>query len=159
TNQFALSEVRRLNFDVSTGTNGATQGRGNGLLGYYFGRTNFQGGVVVRLDERIDFDWATAEPAQGVPADGFSVIWTGDIEAPADGSYTFSLAADDAAQLIVASNVVVQAGAERRGQEVAGSPVVLQAGTRYPVLLKYHEFGGAASIRLFWSGPGLSHRV
>ena len=159
TNAIPLTELRRLNFEVPTGTNDLAKGKGNGLLGFYFGRTNFEGGVVVRLDERVDFDWANGEPIQGVPAEQFSVIWSGDVEAPADGDYLFSLVADDVAQLTIGSNVVVQAGAGQRGREAIGAPIALQAGMRYPLLLKFQDLSGNASVKLFWRGPGLTRRL
>jgi hypothetical protein len=159
TNAVPLSELRRLNFEVPAFTNDLAKGKGNGLLGFYFGRTNFEGGVVVRLDERVDFDWASGEPVQGVPAEQFSVIWSGDVEAPADGDYMFSLVADDIAQLTIGSNIVVEAGLGQRGREVASSLVTLQAGTRYPLLLKFQELSGNASVKLFWRGPGLTRRL
>ena len=95
TNTVPFSQLRRLSFDLPPPTNAPARGKGNGLLGYYFARTNFQGSVLVRLDERVDFDWTAGEPAQGVPRDGFSVIWTGDVEPPVSGDYRFSVAADD----------------------------------------------------------------
>lgn len=159
TNVTALAGLRRLSFDVAPAAGGPGRGKGNGLLGFYFGRTNFQGGAVVRLDERVDFDWATGEPLQGVPPDRFSVIWSGDVEAPADGDYTFWLVADDTAQLLISSNLVAEAGFEKSGQERAGRSVSMKAGTRYPLLLKYQELGGSASVKLFWAGPGLTRRV
>jgi hypothetical protein len=159
TNAVPLSELRRLNFEVPAFTNELAKGKGNGLLGFYFGRTNFEGGVVVRLDERVDFDWASGEPIQGVPAEQFSVIWSGDIEAPADGNYVFSLMADDFAQLTLDSNIVVEAGPAQRGREAISTPITLQAGTRYPLLLKFQELSGNASVKLFWRGPGLTRRL
>ncbi|HKX62070.1 MAG TPA: PA14 domain-containing protein [Verrucomicrobiae bacterium] len=159
TNAVPLNELRRLNFEVPAFTNDLAKGKGNGLLGFYFGRTNFEGGVVVRLDERVEFDWASGEPVQGVPAEQFSVIWSGDVEAPADGDYVFSLVADDIAQLTIGSNIVVEAGPGQRGREVTSSLVPLQGGTRYPLLLKYQELSGNASVKLFWRGPGLTRRL
>lgn len=158
TNVVPLTDLRRLSFDVPPPTNAPGRGKGNGLLGYYFARTNFQGSVIVRLDERVDFDWATGEPVQGAPRDGFSVIWTGDIDVPVDGEYQFSVMADDMAELTISNQTIVAAGPARRGQEVTSPPLAMVSGTRYPVLLKFQDWAGAAAVRLSWQGPGLSRR-
>src|SRR5262249_25435680 len=82
--QVPLTNLSLLRFEArAPSTNTAPQGKGNGLLGYYFGNTNATGAVVVRLDQTVDFDWGTAEPVRGIARDGFRVIWTGDVEAPA----------------------------------------------------------------------------
>jgi hypothetical protein len=159
TNVTVLEQLRRLNFDVPPAPGGPGRGKGNGLLGYYFGRTNFQGSVIVRLDEQVDFDWATGEPSPGVPADRFSVIWSGDVEPPVDGDYTFSIEADDVAELLVASNVVARLAPLQRGVAAFAKAVPLQATNRYPLLLRYQEFTGHAGIKLYWTGPGLTRRL
>ena len=72
-------------------------GAGNGLLGFYFSNTNLAGAPFVRLDESIQFNWTSGEAAPGIPADRFSVVWCGEVEAPVSGEFRFSLAADDSA--------------------------------------------------------------
>ena len=76
-------------------------GSGNGLLGFYFSNTNLAGAPFVRLDESIQFNWATGEAAPGIPLERFSVAWCGEVEAPASGEFRFSLAADDSATLFL----------------------------------------------------------
>lgn len=159
TNVVPLAELRRLSFDLPPPTNALPRGKGNGLLGYYFGRTNYQGSVTVRLDERVDFDWATGEPAQGLPRDGFSVIWSGDVEAPVDGEFRFSLVADDVAELTWTNQVLIPMAPSRRGQELLGPGVMLRAGERYPLQLKFQDHAGAASVKLYWQGPGMPRRI
>jgi hypothetical protein len=159
TNAVALTAVRRLTFDLPPPPGVGGLGKGNGLMGYYFGRTNFEGSVVVRLDERVDFDWSSAAPALGMPQDHFSVIWSGDVEAPVDGDYVFSVFADDAARLTVSSNVAVEVAWPGRSREASSGVVTLAAGARYPLMLKYQERSGTASVRLYWQGPGMSRRI
>ncbi|QMV19406.1 glycoside hydrolase family 3 protein [Granulicella sp. 5B5] len=47
--------------------------------------------VLTRVDKEIDFDWNSASPVAGVPADHFAVRWTGTISAPQRGTYDFSM--------------------------------------------------------------------
>ncbi len=158
-NVVAMAQLRRLSFELPPPTNAPPPGKGNGLLGYYFARSNFQGSVTARLDERVDFDWGTGEPAPGVPADGFSAMWSGDIQAPVDGVYRFSIVADDAAELLVSNQVLVPFGLSGKGQEIVGPGLELPAGTRIPLLLKFRDLAGPAAMKLFWEGPGIPHQV
>ncbi len=159
TNVVPLAELRRLNFDLPPPTNALPRGKGNGLLGFYFGRTNYQGSVTVRLDERVDFDWATGEPAQGLPRDGFSVFWSGDVEAPVDGEFHFSLVADEFADLTWTNQLQFPMASSRRGQEGVGPGVLLRAGERYPLRLTFQDYAGPASVKLYWQGPGMPRQI
>ncbi len=59
-----------------------------GLKGEYFANATFSGNpALIRIDKQIDFDWAAANPAPGVPADDFGVRWTGAISVPRAGDY------------------------------------------------------------------------
>lgn len=62
------------------------------VKGEYFGNPTFSGPpVITREEEGVDFDWNAASPANGVPADAFSVRWTGTLAVPAPGDYTFDV--------------------------------------------------------------------
>ena len=64
-----------------------------GLKGEYFNNADLRGQpVLTRLDKQIDFDWAAASPAEGVPASAFSVRWSGSMAVPGVGRYTFQIA-------------------------------------------------------------------
>ena len=41
----------------------------------------------MRLDESVQFNWTSGEAAPGIPADHFSVVWCGEVEAPATGEF------------------------------------------------------------------------
>jgi beta-glucosidase len=63
-----------------------------GLHAEYFSDASFGGKPVLeRTDTQIDFDWNAASPAPAVPAEHFSVRWTGTIAAPAPGDYRFTI--------------------------------------------------------------------
>lgn len=62
-----------------------------GLTGEYFDHADFNGKpTVTRIDPTIDFDWNRVSPANGIPASGFAVRWTGEFVPPVPGSYVIS---------------------------------------------------------------------
>jgi beta-glucosidase len=62
------------------------------VKGEYFANATFAGQPVMTREEHgIDFDWNAASPVQGVPADAFSVRWTGTLAVPAPGDYAFNV--------------------------------------------------------------------
>ena len=65
---------------------------GAGLQAQYFSGSNFQRLTYTRTDRQIDFDWNAAAPAPGVSPNAFSVRWTGSIQVPAAGDYSFEVA-------------------------------------------------------------------
>jgi beta-glucosidase len=63
-----------------------------GLRAEYFAADNFNGQpVATRVDKQIDFDWNSASPVPGAPANAFAVRWSGTISAPAPGTYDFAM--------------------------------------------------------------------
>lgn len=69
-------------------------GRSNveGLKGEYFGSGGLQGKpLLTRIDPQIDFDWNSARPVPAADASAFAVRWSGTIQLPAAGSYSFSV--------------------------------------------------------------------
>ena len=86
-------------------------GTGNGLLGEYFNDPNNGSHFVTlvrgRLDTTVNFDWASAAPVAGVTVDNFSVRWTGQVQAPVSGSYTFTTSADDGVRLWINGQLLI----------------------------------------------------
>ncbi len=63
-----------------------------GLTAEYFDNSDFRGKPALkRIDPEIDFDWNSASPAPGIPANDFGVRWTGTITAPKVGDYSFGV--------------------------------------------------------------------
>ena len=69
----------------------SAQGDGKtGLLGQYFKNMTLAGPPALkRVDAQVNFDWPEA-PAEGFPADMFSVRWSGTVQSPATGKFTFT---------------------------------------------------------------------
>lgn len=137
----------------------AGEGTGNGLRGEYFNGTNFNSLVLSRLDARIDFPWQNGSPATGVGSDNFSVRWSGLIEAPVSGYYTFTTRADDGVRLKLNHVTIIDDWTQHPPTDRSSAPVYLTAGTRTPIALDYFEAGGGAEVALHWQPPGQSRTI
>ncbi|HEY5214538.1 MAG TPA: glycoside hydrolase family 3 C-terminal domain-containing protein [Acidobacteriaceae bacterium] len=62
-----------------------------GLKGEYFDNVDFHGTpAMTRVDQQVEFDWNAATPYKTIDAEHFGVRWTGTIQVPVAGDYTFS---------------------------------------------------------------------
>ena len=132
-------------------------GAGTGLSGSYFNNSNFSGAAVTRLDPAIDFSWGSGAPAPGVGADTFSVRWTGQIEAPYSGTYTFYTQSDEGIRLWI-NNVQLVNHWNSRGSEDSAT-ITLSAGQRYAIRIDYYDKRGSATARLLWSHASIAKSV
>jgi hypothetical protein len=132
------------------GTCTATTGTGTGLRGDYYSGKAFNTLVASRTDATVNFDWGTGSPLTGVPADGFSVRWTGQVSPRFSGTTTFYTQSDDGIRLWVNGQLLVDNWTDHGPTENSGS-ITLTAGQRYDVKLEYYENGGGAVARLSWS--------
>ncbi len=139
-------------FILRPGARGNSTG-GSGLFGEYFEGTGFQQSRFMRVDPNVDFDWGAGSPAPGVPADRFSVRWTGWIEAAFRGPTTFHAIVDDGVRLWVGGRRIINEWADHYPTEFKAS-VTLEPGRRYPIQLEYYENAGEAVARLHWSTGG-----
>ena len=120
----------------------------HGLRGTYYRRKGFQGMSIQRVDPVIDFDWGDAAPLRRIPADNFSVRWTGSLTPPETGTYEFSLRVDDRATLTI-GDTVVGSSEYAPNSKVLGS-VRLAGGRPVAIRIDYEEDGKDAAIRLDW---------
>ncbi len=134
------------------------QGLSRGLTATYYAREDLIGRSVTQVDPRIDFDWRKSSPAPvvsgdkfSIPADKFSVRWTGRVEAVHTESYTFYVIADEGARLWVDGKLVIDGWTDARGDKVPSKPMKLIAGQKYDLKLEYHEAKDKAFIQLLWS--------
>ena len=82
---------------------------GSWWKGEYFANDGFGGKpTMVRCDRQIDFNWEDGSgPWLPMPADGFSVRWTGRVYVSESGAYTFRTFTDDGVRLWVDDKKVI----------------------------------------------------
>ena len=125
-----------------------------GLIGQYFNGTSFGTLLTTRQDAAINFDWTTGSPGAGIPADRFSVRWTGMVTPAITGTYTFRTTTDDGVRLWVNNVRIINRWVDQSATSNNAS-VSLTAGVPVPIRFEYYENAGFASAVLQWSGPSL----
>lgn len=86
-------------------------------------------------------------------SEGFGFVFTGDIECPKDGTYTFEIASDDGSRLYLDGKMVVNNDGIHAHKGASGK-VKLTAG-RHKIEVRYFEKGGQESLYVSWAGPGV----
>lgn len=142
-----------------------------GLKGEYFANPDLRGEpALVRQDRVVGFNWDRVAPADGLPKDGYSVRWTGELQPPAPGEYTLALRVarcfdcrgHDPVRLYVDDDLVLAAdGHAERTTQVApgGGTRGLETVLRFPdarprrIRLELEHRGQDQGIRLEWIAP------
>ena len=125
---------------------------GHGLLGEYYEGIDFERLVARRYDATLAFDWGHAPPVPGVPAEYFSVRWTGWLVPPASGHYVFHVAIDDGMRIWLNDQLMLN---EWRPQPVRQFTVSaeLTAGEPYKLRVDYFQDILDTSARVTWERP------
>jgi outer membrane protein OmpA-like peptidoglycan-associated protein len=125
---------------------------GDGLRGDYYAGRNFEQFRLRRIDASLGFDLSREAPAEGMPAENFSVRWTGWLRPPASGRYILHITVDDGARLWLDGRQVLD---EWRGQGATTYRVELnlRAGHAYAVRLDYSQYGAISYLWLGWVQP------
>jgi hypothetical protein len=135
-------------------------GTGTGLTARYYndpstGATKFTTLVRTRTDATVNFDWASGSPIPGVvKTDNFSARWTGQVQAPVTGNYTFSTVSDDGVRVWVNGVLRINNWTNHAPTTNTSAAIPLVAGTRYSIVMEYYERTGGAVARLRWAYPG-----
>ncbi|BDI30435.1 beta-glucosidase [Capsulimonas corticalis] len=131
-----------------------TDSKQHGLRGQYFDNTELKGKpVATRTDPQLQFQWDSSQRPKGIGETKFSVRWTGKLTAPATGSYTFALAADDGCRLVIDGKTIIDHWIDSGGAPVIGK-IDLVAGRQYDIRVDYYQGAGGSLLRLNWILPG-----
>lgn len=90
-------------------------------------------------------------------ADNLGAVYTGWVNVPSTGLYTFYVESDDGSRLWVDGEVVV-ANDGLHGMVERNGIIALQAG-KHTVMVEFFEAGGGAGLVARYSGPGVSKQV
>ncbi len=125
-----------------------------GLHGEYFNNAEFAGAPrFVRTDERVNFNWGSLAPGDGINPDNFSVRWTGKLKAPSTGKYTFGARGNGPVRIWIDGKLIIEETANRRTRN-ALTDISFEAGRAYEIKIEYQENANANSqMRLVWSAP------
>ena len=148
-------------------TNVSNQSQSYGLTGRYY--TDNAGAhdldaasadssrlMLSRRDTKMNLDFGTGAPAQGLQTDNFMARWTGYITVPAAGTYTLGASADDGIRIKVntGSWQTVLDRWQYQGGTSWGSGISLPKDTPVPIQIDWFEAGGPANIDLMVQGNG-----
>jgi len=86
-------------------------------------------------------------------ADKFALRFTGAIQIPRAGKYTFYSNSDDGSRIYIGDRQVVNNDGLHGMVEKSGT-IALPAGS-HPLVVTYFDNGGSDGLRVAWSGPGL----
>lgn len=87
------------------------------------------------------------------PDDHFALRYTGELDVPAAGAWTFHLSSDDGSHLWVDGEHVIDHGGVH-GTTTRSATVDLEAGV-HAVEVTMFEYEGGEALRLEWEGPGV----
>ncbi len=124
-----------------------------GLRAEYFTNKAFEGTPALsRIDREVDFDWGMSNPAPGIPADDFSVRWTGKLVPAVSGKYRFGAIADDGVRVYLDRKLIAEDWSDHAPATVTGE-VTIEAGKSYDIKMEYYESKIGAVARLVWQPP------
>lgn len=137
------------------GGGGGTPNTGTGLPGQYFNNLTLSGAPALSRVEAVNFAWLNGSPGPGVNADGFSVRWSGRVEATATGNFQFQTRANDGVRLWINGNLVIDDWNNHSStvDRVTGN-IALVKNQRYSVVVEYYDNTGQATAKLRWLRPG-----
>jgi len=123
------------------------------LTGAYYAGHDFPGTpVTTRADATIDFTWWDDVPAPRVPADSFSVRWSGTLVPPVSGRYALGLRALGGARLLLDDSVLVEFS-DRHVVLTQSATVDLVAGVPRRLRVEYFDRRHDALVQLVWAPP------
>lgn len=127
-----------------------SQTKRHGLHARYFATIQPRGKPAVeRRDPAVDFDWGDRAPATGLPADRFSVCWSGVLVPEETGEYEFGMISDDGCRIWLDGRLIIDHWSDQWAVPRTAR-CHFQAGRPYRLRIEYYENSGAAVARLVW---------
>jgi peptidoglycan/xylan/chitin deacetylase (PgdA/CDA1 family) len=136
------------------------QAVGDGLSVTFWDNQDFTGATATRIDTTVDLTTTgsgsvATSPITGIAGTSWSARWTGFVQAPATGTYTFYVTSDDGGRLWVDNTQITNNWTSHFPVETSGT-ISLMAGQFYPIKLEQYNGNGGARMLLSWAGPGIT---
>ena len=145
------SLIPRSQFHAAIGTKPGVAAPTQGLLAAYYRRTELDSSsALTRVDPQLDFNWGENAPVAELPAQSFSVRWSGQVAAQFTESYTFHVEAGGGARLWLDGQLILDQWRDQPG-EFYSTVVPLTAGQKYDLRLEHFSTSKEAKLRLLWS--------
>lgn len=117
-----------------------------GLFAEYFTNDSLSGTpAYTQIDSNVYFDWGSLSPAK-LPADNFSVRWTGNITI-GDKDASLAFFADDSVVVYIDGTKAIDGSAV---YDTYLSTSVLKAGSTHSIVIEYKEFAVGAHIYMYY---------
>ncbi len=130
-----------------------------GLAAEYFPNTGLsQTPVLKRVDAAVNFEWNNVSPGPGLPAQNYSVRWSGELVAPADGDYRLGGCTDGGYRIYLDGKKILDDWGPH-GTRTMTTLVHLQAGRAYPLRMEYFHRSWESTARLLWVPPNLAQEA
>ncbi|MBI1225714.1 MAG: OmpA family protein [Bacteroidetes bacterium] len=123
-----------------------------GLTAEYFNGTNFNKKVATQIEPMIDLSWNDDPPVPGLNPHSCSIRWTGILNAPQTGTYTFSAKVDDGIRVWVGGILVIDNWKLNDDGRFSGK-VIMREGTPYNLKVEYFNALIEGEVRLLWQLP------
>ncbi len=133
---------------------GRTVDRVPGWRGRYYAGSRFEKLLADQRDRRILR--LGRFPLPDGRTEDLSARWTGVLDVPRDGEYTFYTASDNGLRMWIDYRLVVDQW-DDHSLDQRETRIRLQRG-KHPILVEYHQGRGRSGISVAWSGPRLSKR-
>lgn len=130
---------------------------GNGLAAIYYDNIDFTGATISRIDTSINFNWGYGSPSSRIGTNTFSARWSGEIQAPSTGTYTFYASSDDGTRLYINNQLVIDNWFNGNNQK--SGIITLSGGQKYPIRYEYYEDGGGSKCQLYWSSTTITKTI
>ncbi len=119
-----------------------------GLAASYFPSNDFTGEPEIRKEPMIAWNWENDSPMEGIPANGFSARWEGEIVSPASTGYRLVAEPINGTVTVWLNGEELISGDE----EVTSRRFNMDEGEQQTLRVEYVHTTGDAGVYLRWSG-------
>ncbi len=128
--------------------------------------------AMERIDERLEFDFQAAAPKEGMPADQFSIVWEGALQADDTGEHQLRVTTPNGARVYLNFDPAPGLRKLRDDSSASGQSALIDAwvssgklreetakiyllgGRRYPIRVEFFKYmEPTASIKVEWKPP------